>query len=330
MNTTRSSRRASAWTISRLRLRMISASQGAADRQQVLLREIRLVMPARIVLRHRNALAFDRVANDGARPIARRRRRLAEDPPQLIHVVAVALGHAKAKARPLVRQRLHILDLEYAAGRLYLVVVDDRRQVGQAMLVGARRGFPDRPFVDLTVAHQHIDLAVPSGHPCGQCHTEADGKPVTEGSRAGFDAGNDRFRMSAEKRIEMAKAIEFLNREEAPIGQHGVERQTAMALAQDEAIALPPQRIGRLVPQKVVIKDANDLDQRKSRADMASPAILDGAKYQTAKMPATLIQRLKLDRIQVGVIAQQSPILHARTILSKSAPMAILKLALVR
>src|SRR5882762_314232 len=110
MNTTRSSRRASAWTISRLRLRMISASQGAADRQQVLLREIRLVMPARIVLRHRNALAFDRVANDGARPIARRRRRrrLAEDPPQLIDVVAVALGHAKAKARPLVRQRLHI------------------------------------------------------------------------------------------------------------------------------------------------------------------------------------------------------------------------------
>ena len=60
---------------------------------------------------------------------------------------------------------------------------------------------------------------------------------------------------------------------------------------------------------------------------MASPAILNGAEDQTPKMPATFIQRLKLDRIQVGVIAQQSPILHAHTILPKSADM---KLALVR
>src|ERR1700722_2353130 len=106
MNTTRSSRRASAWTISRLRLRMIqfpdSVSERAADRQQVLLREIRLVMPAGIVLGHGNALALDRVAYDGAGTIARRCRRRAENLPQLSHVVAVALGDAKAKARPLV------------------------------------------------------------------------------------------------------------------------------------------------------------------------------------------------------------------------------------
>jgi hypothetical protein len=56
---------------------------------------------------------------------------------------------------------------------------------------------------------------------------------------------------------------------------------------------------------------------------MASPAILDGAKNQTPEMPAMVIQGLKLDRIQVGVIAQQSPILHANTTLSKSADMAI-------
>src|SRR5216683_4275592 len=124
------------------------------------------------------------------------------------------------------------------------------------MLVGAGRGFPDRPFVDLAVAHQHIDLAVPSGHPRGQCHTEADGKPVAESSRAGFDPRNHRFRMSAEKRIEMAKAIEFLEGEEAPIGQHGVERQTAMALAQDEAIMFPPKRITKIETLTLLITDA--------------------------------------------------------------------------
>src|SRR3984893_5933943 len=100
-----------------------------------------------------------------------------------------------------------------------------------------------------------------------------------------------------------------------------------MAVAKNKAIALPPQRSGGVVPQKVVIKEANDLDQRKGRTDIAAPAILDLTENKSPKMPATLIQRLKLDRIQVGVIAQQSPILHANTILSKSAHM---KLALVR
>ena len=145
-----------------------------------------------------------------------------------------------------------------------------------------------------------------------------------------LDAGNDGFRVAAQERIVVAEAVEFLEREEAPIRQDGVERQTAMALAQDEAITPPPQGLSRIVPQKVVIEDANHLDQRKGRTDMASPAIFDGAKNQAPKMPATLIQRLKLDRIQVGVIAQQNPILHAHTILPKSAHMAVLKLALVR
>ena len=44
-------------------------------------------------------------------------------------------------------------------------------------------------------------------------------------------------------------------------------------------------------------------------------------------MPATLIQRLKLDRIQVGIVAQRSPILHANTILSKSAEMVIFQIS---
>src|ERR1700704_2480879 len=267
-------------------------------------------MPARIVLRHRNALAFDGMADDGARSITRRCRRLTENLPQLVDVVAVALGNAKAEARPLVRQRLHALDVEDAAGRLDLVVVDDRRQVGQAVLVGAGGGLPDRPFVDLAVAHQDIDLAVPSGHPCGQRHAEADGKPMAEGARAGFDARNDCFRMAAEKRIVMAEAIEFLEREEAPIGQDRVERQTAMALAQDEAVTLAPVRLGRVVAQEGGIEDADDFDQRECRADMPSPTVLDGPENQAPEISAALVQGFKLDRIEIGIVIQQSRIFH--------------------
>ena len=127
----------------------------------------------------------------------------------------------------------------------------------------------------------------------------------------------------------MAEAVELLEREEAPIRQDGVERQTAMALAQDEAIALAPVRLGRIVAQEVVIEDANDLDQGKRRPDMPSPAILDGPKNQAPEMPATLVQGFKLDRIEIGLVIQQSPILHANSILSESPPYGYLKLALV-
>src|SRR5882757_58926 len=267
MNTTRSSRRASAWTISRLRLRMIqlpdSVSKRAADRQQVLLREIRLVMPARIVLGYRNALALDRMADDGARSITRRCRRLTENLPQLVYVVAVALGNAKAEARPLVGQRLHVLDLEDAAGRLDLVVVDDRRQVGQVVLVGAGGRFPHRALVDLPVTHQHIDLAVAAGHARRQRHADADGKSMPKRARTGLDARHDSFRMASEERIEMAKAVEFGHVEKPSVRQDGVERQAAVSLAQDEPVALAPAWFGRVVAKEVVVEDADDFDDRK-------------------------------------------------------------------
>ena len=116
--------------------------------------------------------------------------------------------------------------------------------------------------------------------------------------------------------VEVAEAVELLEREEAPIGQHGVERQAAMALAQDEAVALAPPRLGRIMAQEVVVEDANDLDQGKRRPDMPSPAILDGTKDEAPQVPATLVQRRLLNQIEVGRVLQRSLMLHASGLLS--------------
>ena len=134
---------------------------------------------------------------------------------------------------------------------------------------------------------------------------------MAEGAGAGFDAGDDRLRMPAEEGIEMAEAVEFLEREEAAIGEDGVERQAAVPLAQDETVSIAPTGFDGPVPQKVVVEDTDDLHQGKSGADMTPPAILDGPKNKAPKMPAALIQRFKLDRIEVGVVVQQRRILHA-------------------
>src|SRR5882724_4397854 len=123
-------------------------------------------MPGRIVFSDRNALALDGVADDGTRPVGRCGRRITEDLPQFTDAVTIALEHPKTEAGPLVGKWLHTLDIEDTAGRLDLVVVDDRRQVGQVVLVGAGGRLPDRSLVDLAVAHQDIDLAVAAAHSC--------------------------------------------------------------------------------------------------------------------------------------------------------------------
>ena len=109
----------------------------------------------------------------------------------------------------------------------------------------------------------------------------------------------------------MAEAVEFLDREKAPVCQDGIERQAAVALAQDEAVAIGPAGFAGAMPQEIVVEDANDLDQGKSRTDVTPPAILDGPKNKAPKMPAALVQRFKLDQIEVGVVVQQRRILHA-------------------
>ena len=56
--------------------------------------------------------------------------------------------------------------------------------------------------------------------------------------------------------------------------------------------------------QEVVVEDANDLDQGKRRPDMPAPAILDGTKDEAPQVPATIVQRLELDRIEIRVVVQ--------------------------
>ena len=115
----------------------------------------------------------------------------------------------------------------------------------------------------------------------------------------------------------MAEAVELLDREETAIGQNGIERQAAMAFAQDEPVAIAPARLSRIMTQKVIIEDANDLNQRQCRANMAPAAILDGPKNQAPEMSAALIQGFKLDGLEIGTIIQHSPNYHVDTILRR-------------
>src|ERR1700761_3910713 len=105
---TRSSRAARVWIMLMALLRMGRRSDladGDADRVELVVGQFVLVMPIRIGLGGRQALALDRVADDRAR-LARHKRNLAQCGTQRVHVVAVQLLHGKAEAAPFVGERL--------------------------------------------------------------------------------------------------------------------------------------------------------------------------------------------------------------------------------
>src|SRR5450759_3834555 len=96
--------------------------------------------------------------------------------------------------------------------------------------------------------------------------------------------------MPAKDRVSAAEGIESFNRNEALVGQHDIERETTVALAQDHAFALVPFRFRRAIAEHVVIEHAYDLDQGHRRADMTAPATLKTAHDQPTQMLRAFIQ----------------------------------------
>ena len=120
---------------------------------------------------------------------------------------------------------------------------------------------------------------------------------MAERTGRSLDAGNFRgFRMTAENRIAAAEGIERLERNEALVGEHHVQRDAAVALAQDHAVAAWPFRLVRPKAQHVVVEHAHDLDERHRGADM--PAL---AALQACARPS---RRKYLERSSSGGVAR--------------------------
>ena len=77
---------------------------------------------------------------------------------------------------------------------------------------------------------------------------------------------------------------------ESAIGQQRIEREAAVALAQDRAVAVGIARVLRIDPQDVVVEHADDFDQRQRRADMAAPGGAHRAQHQPPQIEAALVE----------------------------------------
>ncbi len=164
------------------------------------------------------------------------------------------------------------------------------------MFGSAESAFPDRALVQFTVAHDDEDTAAALLHARCQGQADADRQTVAERTGRGLDARDmTAFRMAAKPGARAALLLQFIDGEEAFIGQQGVLREAAMAFAENAAVALWIARIRRIDSQDVVIKDAQDLDQREGGADMAATAAFERVDHQAAQVLGSLVHLQPID-----------------------------------
>src|SRR5689334_23265684 len=173
------------------------------------------------------------MANNGGWAVVRHRQS-PENVTKCFDIVAVHLYGCKIERPPFVRKGLKILNVSRWASRLDFIVVDHGSQVGKAVFACAHRRFPHRSLINLTVAKYDNYAAVAFLHAHGERSANSNGQSVAESAGRRLDAWHfARFWMAAKDRIATAKGIECVERKEPLVSEHHIERNAAMALAQD-------------------------------------------------------------------------------------------------
>ena len=152
---------------------------------------------------------------------------------------------------------------------------------------GERRGFVRDAFHQAAVAHEHPGAVVDDGEfgPVealrqqffGERHADGVGEALAERPGRGFHARrHEVFRMARRLRIELAEVLELVHRQVvAGQVQQRVLQHRAVAVGQDEAVAVEPLRVVRVVVEVIVPEHLGDVRHAHRHARMAGLRGLD-------------------------------------------------------
>src|SRR5690606_34824138 len=99
-------------------------------------------------------------------------------------------------------------------------------------------------------------------------------------------------RVALQRRAELAQGRQQAAIEVAVLGERGVERRNAVALREDEAIALGRVRGLRVLAQVIAIERLDQIDGAQRATGMTAPRLRDHLEDVDAEARAYLAQRL--------------------------------------
>src|ERR1035437_164445 len=151
-------------------------------------------------------------------------------------IVPVDLAHRPAERGPFFGEWGESDDLGYRGDSLDAVVVDYGNKVREPMVGGEEGGLPCRAFVTFAIAQQAEHAMGRRPELAGIGHSRGDRKTVTQGTSGHIDAGQLVGDVTAQIGTILVVRQELFDREEAPLGEGGIEARSSVAFAQHETV----------------------------------------------------------------------------------------------
>ena len=174
------------------------------------------------------------------------------------------------------------------------VVVVENRKLPQAPRAGKRTGFVRDAFHHAAVAGERVGAVVDDvvarpvefrrQQPFAQGHPHRVGEPLAERPRRRFHPWRDtELRMSGRLRVQLAEVSQFVEREVVTGEvQQRVQQHRAVAVGEDETVAVRPLRVRGIVAQVPMPQGDRDLGHAHRHARMAAFRGLDGIHGERA------------------------------------------------
>src|SRR5581483_3138541 len=161
-------------------------------------------------------------------------------------------------------------------------------------MAGERGALLRNAFHEIAIAADEVGIVIDdfvtravevSGEPrFGDRKSETVGKTLAERASGDFDAGGiAAFGVAGSAAAPLSKALELLERKiVARKKQQTVEQHGAVAGGEDEAVAIEPERVTRIVTQEARPESERHRSSAHGHAGMAGVGVLDGIGRQEA------------------------------------------------
>src|SRR5579884_3004561 len=256
-------------------------------RRDIFLASRRAVMPQHVILHEGDSATLDGVGDDAGRPVI---GTLGEGGAKGIMIMAVDTERVPSERAPLRAERFEIDRIGHAAERLQLVVVDNRAEIGEAMMAGEHRRFPDRALVAFAVAENREHALAAAEPPQVERHSGSNAEAVAERAGGDFYSGHALVAdVTREGRAVAIVRVERLDVEESPFGKRRVDAGSGMALGEDEAVALGPVRTGWVDVEDLTVEHGDNVGDRQARGDMRATAAAAHADDMAPQLECELL-----------------------------------------
>ena len=137
------------------------------------------------------------------------------------------------------------------------------------------RGLPYLALVALAIAEQHVGAGGPAIQARGERGADAEREALAQRAAGHLDAGRLDVRVTLQAAVDLAEGHQLFGLEVARLGERRVEHWAGVGLAEHEAVAFLPRRIGGTVAHGVEVEGRQNLDGRERAARVTAVGLRD-------------------------------------------------------